>query len=220
MNDDYKHEGSRVPKRNFLDGIGNVLVRLLAPDIVVIDRFLSDAECNTLIELSRPKLTDSTTVDPQGGAPKQNPNRTSQGCFFQQGESGLVDDVDRRLAALTGSHTANGEGLQVLRYGVGGRYDPHQDFFPPEEPGSAEHVKHGGQRVATVMLYLNDVTDGGETTFPNVGLEIVPRRGLCLCFGYCNSLGQVDRRTLHGGAPVREGEKWLAVKWFRQNRRS
>lgn len=68
-------------------------------------------------------------------------------------------------------------------------------------------------------MSLNDVADGGETVFPEIGLSVVPRRGHAVYFSYCNSRNQVDPRTLHGGAPVRCGEKRIATKWLRQLRR-
>lgn len=76
---------------------------------------------------------------------------------------------------------------------------------------------NGGQRVSTLIMYLNDVVSGGETIFPKIGLSIVPKKGsaAAVYFEYSNSLGQVDPLTLHGGSPVVQGEKWM-----RQQRRN
>ena len=49
----------------------------------------------------------------------------------------------------TCSYAENGEGLQVLHYGVGEKYEPHYDYFLDEF-----NTKNGGQRVATVLMYL------------------------------------------------------------------
>ena len=49
-------------------------------------------------------------------------------------------------------------------------YKPHLDCL--EEAGQ---VLLGGQRVGTVLVYLNDVDDGGATRFPALGLEVAPR---------------------------------------------
>ncbi len=77
-------------------------------------------------------------------------------------------------------------------------------------------LKHGGQRVATLVMYLNDVEAGGSTVFPEVGLDVLPRRGHAVYFAYTTEEGQLDKRSLHGGSPVSAGEKWIATKWFRQ----
>jgi prolyl 4-hydroxylase len=112
----------------------------------------------------------------------------------------------------------NGEGLQILHYCTGDEYAPHYDYFPPDDAGSVPHLSQGGQRVASLIIYLNDVEEGGATVFPRLGLTVGPKKGAAVYFEYCNSLGQVDPQTLHGGLPVRKGEKWIATKWMRQRR--
>jgi prolyl 4-hydroxylase len=74
------------------------------------------------------------------------------------------------------------------------------------------------RRVSSLAAYLNDVPGGGETTFSHAGLSVFPQRGNVVYFEYCNSRGQVDAESLHGGAPVTAGEKWAVTKWMRQRR--
>jgi prolyl 4-hydroxylase len=193
-----------------------VVTRVKAPQVVVLDRVMTDAECDELIAASQPKLKPSTTVDGATGAEKVIAARSSEGAFFSRGENSLVMRIEERLAAITGVAAENGEGLQILHYRVGGEYQPHFDFFAPEEAGSALHLKRGGQRVSTLIMYLNDVAGGGETIFPDIELEVAPRKGGGVFFSYCDEHGNLDRRTLHGGAPVTGGEKWIATHWLRQ----
>lgn len=191
--------------------------RLKQPDVVVLLDLLGAEECEALIELSRQKLQRSTVVNPQTGALDVIQDRSSFGTYFSLGENDLVSRLEARIAALTGVPIAHGEGLQILHYEPGGEYRPHHDYFPPTEQGSASHLARGGQRIATLILYLNDVASGGETLFPSAGqLAIVPRRGSAVYFAYCDSAGQLDPATLHAGAPVAAGEKWIATKWLRQ----
>jgi prolyl 4-hydroxylase len=112
----------------------------------------------------------------------------------------------------------NGEGIQILHYTIGGEYTAHFDYFPPDDPGSQLHIAKGGQRVSKLIIYLNEVEAGGETVFPAVNLAVVPNKGAAVYFEYCNSKGQIDPLTLHGGLPVIVGEKWIATKWMRQRR--
>jgi len=102
----------------------------------------------------------------------------------------------------------------VLRYKPGAEYKPHYDYFIPDAPGTSRIIANGGQRVATVVIYLNDVERGGGTTFPDVGLEVMPKRGHAVFFAYDQP--DPSTLTLHAGAPVIEGEKWIAVKWLRE----
>jgi prolyl 4-hydroxylase len=193
-----------------------LLSRLDTPAVAVLDGVLSDDECEQLIDLSRSKLARSTVVDPERGAETTTLERDSEGMYFQRGENPLVSTIEARLAQIMCSPVVHGEGLQVLHYGPGGEYRPHLDYFDPVLPGSAVHQVSGGQRTATLILYLNDVDDGGETVFPQAGLRCVPRRGMGLYFAYAAADGQLDPLTLHGGAPVRRGDKWIATKWVRE----
>ena len=138
--------------------------------------------------------------------------------FFSLRESHLIAQLDERLAALMNGPTENGEGLQVLRYHPGGQYPPHFDFLDPVTPGGAQSIARSGQRVSTLIVYLNDVIEGGETVFPEAGLAVVPRRGNGLYFEYTNSRLQLDLRSAHGGEPVVQGEKWIVTKWMRSRR--
>jgi prolyl 4-hydroxylase len=201
------------------NGIGkpwSVIIGLQKPVIQVYSNVLSSEECDQLIEISRSKLTQSTTVDNESGAALPHEHRTSRGTFFQLKENAFIQSIDERLSEIMNLPLENGEGLQVLNYQTNGEYKPHFDYFPEEHAGSSVHIKKGGQRVATLILYLNDVEEGGETIFPEIGLSVTPVKGCAVYFSYFHQ-GQVDPLTLHGGAPVIQGEKWIATKWMRES---
>ena len=194
----------------------HVLNAMNNPRIVVIGNLLSDQECEELIALARPRLARSLTVATKTGGEEVNDDRTSSGMFFQRGEHEVVRRLESRLARLLDWPEENGEGLQILHYRPGAEYKPHYDYFDPVEPGTPTILKRGGQRVATIVMYLAEPEKGGGTTFPDVSLEVAPKRGNGVFFSY-------DRphpvtRTLHGGAPVLAGEKWIATKWLRERR--
>ena len=186
------------------------------PRIVVLGNLLSEQECDELIALAKPRMARSLTVATKTGGEEVNDDRTSNGMFFQRGENDVVRRLETRLAHLLSWPEENGEGLQILHYRPGAEYKPHFDYFDPVEPGTPTILKRGGQRVATIVMYLAEPAKGGGTTFPDVNLVIAPKRGNAVFFSY-------DRphpvtRTLHGGAPVLAGEKWIATKWLRERR--
>ncbi|MFT4191518.1 MAG: 2OG-Fe(II) oxygenase [Comamonas sp.] len=191
----------------------HVLARLEQPRIVVFGDLLDAAECAALIEAARPRMARSLTVATLTGGEEVNDDRTSSGMFFARAENEVVRRIEARIARLLRWPVENGEGLQVLRYGVGAEYKPHYDYFDPHEPGTPRILARGGQRVATVVIYLNEPEQGGGTTFPDIGLEVAPRRGQAVFFSYPRP--DPSSRTLHGGAPVIAGEKWIATKWLR-----
>jgi prolyl 4-hydroxylase len=198
-----------------VDGhVVQVLTQLRNPNLVVFGGLLSEAECDGLIELARPRLARSETVDNATGGSEVNAARTSDGMFFERGETALISRIEQRIARLVGWPLEHGEGLQVLRYRPGAEYKPHHDYFDPAHSGTATILKRGGQRVATIVMYLNTPEAGGATTFPDVALEVAPLRGNAVFFSYDRP--HAVTRTLHGGAPVVEGEKWVATKWLRE----
>nr|KYP37476.1 Prolyl 4-hydroxylase subunit alpha-1 [Cajanus cajan] len=123
----------------------------------------------------------------------------------------------------------HGEGLQVLHYEVGQMYVPHHDYFTDKV-----NTANGGQRIATMLMYLSDVEEGGETVFPRAkgnfssvpwwnelsecgkkGLSIKPKMGDALLFWSLNPDATYDLSSLHGSCPVIKGNKWSCTKWLR-----
>lgn len=197
-----------------LDRDVQVLLAMVSPRLVVFGGFLSDAECDEMVALAQPKLARSETVHTPSGGSEVHASRTSDGMFFGRGENALAARIEQRIAALLNWPLENGEGLQILRYRPGAEYKAHHDYFDPAQPGTPTILQRGGQRVGTVVMYLNTVPKGGGTSFPDVGVEVAPIRGNAVFFSYDRPHAMT--RTLHAGLPVLEGEKWVATKWLRE----
>jgi prolyl 4-hydroxylase len=185
--------------------------------VVLFGNLLSAEECEALIAMSQPKLERSTVVDRDSGNFVRDEARSSEGTHFAAKENALIAAIEKRVAEVTGIPEENQEPLQILHYGIGGEYEPHYDYFEKTAAGEAAQLLRGGQRVATLIMYLNDVEAGGATLFPNVGIETKPRRGSAVYFENLNDDGTVNPQTLHAGAPVGKGEKWIATKWLRED---
>ena len=195
-----------------------IQMTLGSPRIVLLGNLLAGEECEQMIEAARRKLARSTVVNAATGAYDVHPDRTSSGTHFERDETELIARIERRISELVDCPVENGEPLQVLHYTPGAEYKPHFDYFDPTQPGNEAVLAMGGQRVATLVMYLNDVEAGGSTVFPALGLDVLPRRGAAVYFAYATESGEMDPRTLHGGSPVRAGEKWIATKWLRRHR--
>ena len=193
-----------------------VLAAMRSPRVVVFGSLLSDDECDEIVDLARQRLARSETVQVSTGGSEVNEARTSEGMFFTRGEHPVVKRVEERIAALLQWPLENGEGLQVLRYRPGAEYKPHYDYFDPAQAGTASILKRGGQRVASLVMYLNTPARGGSTVFPDVHFEVCPIKGNAVFFSYDRPHPMT--RSLHGGSPVLEGEKWVATKWLREGR--
>ncbi|OAY60930.1 probable prolyl 4-hydroxylase 10 [Manihot esculenta] len=201
------------------------------PRAFIYHNFLSEEECDYLISLAKPHMQKSTVVDSETGKSKDSRVRTSSGTFLPRGRDKKIREIEKRIADFTFIPVEQGEGLQVLHYEVGQKYEPHFDYFMDEF-----NTKNGGQRIATVLMYLSDVEEGGETVFPSAkgnysavpwwnelsecgkgGLSVKPKMGDALLFWSMKPDASVDPSSLHGGCPVIKGNKWSATKWIRVN---
>ena len=193
-----------------------ILTSLHKPRIVVLGGLLDASECDELVALADARLARSETIDTKTGGNAVNAARTSDGMFFAPAEFPVCARLEARLARLLDWPAENGEGLQVLRYRPGAEYKPHYDWFDPADSGTEKILTRGGQRVASIVCYLSTPEQGGGTVFPDVGLEVGAVKGNAVFFSYDRP--HAITRTLHGGAPVLAGEKWVATKWLRERR--
>lgn len=193
----------------------DVLLALKAPRIVVLGDFLSDEECDALIEYGSTRLERSPVVADNRSGVQIHANRTSRGAMLQRGETELIARIEARIASLIRWPVENGEGLQILRYEPGNEYRPHYDWFDATQPGGRKHLERGGQRVATFIMYLSDVEQGGATVFPNIGLQVQPHKRGAIYFENTDAWLTPNVQTLHAGNPVIQGVKTIATKWLR-----
>ena len=192
-----------------------VHMRIENPVCATLGNVLDADECRTLIEMARPRLAPSTLVDPATGQDIVSDKRTSWGMFFRREENEFIARLDRRLSLVMNLPLDNGEGLQVLHYPTGAGSEPHHDYLQPANAANRESIARSGQRVSTLVTYLNDVPAGGQTVFPVLGMATSPLRGNAIYFEYGDDLGRVDARSLHASAAVTQGEKWVVTKWMR-----
>ncbi|KAE9586702.1 hypothetical protein Lal_00004478 [Lupinus albus] len=198
------------------------------PRAFIYHNFLSKEECEYLINLAKPHMAKSSVVNSKTGKSMASRVRTSSGMFLKRGKDKIIQNIEKRIADFTFIPVENGEGLQVLHYEVGQKYEPHYDYFVDEF-----NTKNGGQRVATVLMYLSDVEEGGETVFPAAkanfssvpwwndlsecarkGLSVKPKMGDALLFWSMRPDATLDPSSLHGGCPVIRGNKWSSTKWL------
>lgn len=178
-----------------------------SPHIVRFRRLFSEPECIYLGQLAEPMYEPALTVDERTGRQMLNPVRTSDTAAFPWlAENPFVHALTRRIAAVSGTEHMQGEPLQVLRYAPGQQYRPHIDAIPGMD----------NQRILTVLVYLNDDFQGGETQFLRAGVTIGARRGDAVMFSNVDASGKPDPETVHAGLAVSKGTKLLASRWIRE----
>jgi prolyl 4-hydroxylase len=176
------------------------------PRVIHYPKFLTPAECAHIALSAQDLLTPSTVADPVTGRMIEHPIRTSAAAPIGPTRESLpIQAVLGRIAAVTGIPVTHGESLTVLHYGPGQQYRMHIDALP--------HAAN--QRVATMILYLNEGYQGGETQFEALGANFVGRGGDALFFVNTMASGEPDPRSRHAGLPVLAGAKWIATRWLR-----
>ncbi|XP_076924559.1 putative prolyl 4-hydroxylase 7 [Bidens hawaiensis] len=198
------------------------------PRAFLYRNFLTDAECDHLIQLAKDKLEKSMVADNESGKIIESEVRTSSGMFLNKAQDEVVASIESRISAWTFLPVENGESMQILHYENGQKYEPHWDYF-----NDKVNQALGGHRIATVLMYLSNVQKGGETVFPDSeikesqpktsedwsecakkGYAVKPKKGDALLFFSLHPNATTDVLSLHGSCPVIEGEKWSATKWI------
>ncbi|KAL3685679.1 hypothetical protein R1sor_003701 [Riccia sorocarpa] len=200
------------------------------PRALLFPGFANKLQCETIIALAKTRLSPSGLALRKGESVDATKDvRTSSGTFLSssQDKTGTLRWVEERMAKATMIPKEHGEAFNVLRYEIGQKYNSHYDVFNPAEYGPQK-----SQRMASFLLYLSDVEEGGETMFPfenyqnmNIGydykqcmgLRVKPKQGDALLFYSMFPNGTFDAAALHGSCPVASGEKWVATKWIRDS---
>ena len=191
----FMHPASYIGQEHQV-GDFNLKVISVAPRALLIDNFLSLEDCQAVVELSQQQGLQLSTLH-TGATAKQTRDlstRSSSNTWLPRDVSPLTEKIFQQAAQVmrldpelfqkfhetSAHHHSIAESLQVVRYkGNGEEYQPHHDFVYP-----SINNRYQPTRFATLLIYLNDVPEGGETRFPRAlnnynsrGLEIKPKVG-------------------------------------------
>jgi prolyl 4-hydroxylase len=191
-----------------------------APRAVSVQGFLSKTVCDWIIARARARVQRALVYDAATAAGRPGSERSNTAFEFGFLDLDLVVLLVRaRIAATIGVPVEILEPPQVLHYDVGEQFARHHDYFDPRRAGHAAQIAAGGQRIATVLVYLNAEYEGGETDFPLIGLRHRGGPGDALYFANIDPQRAPDPRTLHAGLAPTRGEKWLLSQWVRDRPR-
>jgi prolyl 4-hydroxylase len=187
-----------------------------SPSIRVCEGFASAGECEWLIALARHGLKRAMIYRRDAAGYVPSDTRTNTEADYLIGNSDIVLKlIEARIGKAVGVETRYFEVAKLLHYEPGQQFRPHCDFQEPTTPALREEVELRGQRVATVLVYLNDDYGGGETDFPRTGFRFKGARGDALLFSNVRPDGSLDYDTLHAGLPPTSGMKWVLSQWIR-----
>ena len=171
--------------------------------LYVLDNVLTDEECDELIKESETSMEKSGTVGEKIDGYKHNKELNS------------IKEMNLITQTLTETKLNQHEDVCIVRYEQGQEYKAHHDYFCKKT--MSEEWERGGDRIFSLLFFLNDDIEGGGTIFTNFNLEIRPKKGrLILWRNYLN--GEQNKDSKHAGMPVVSGVKYVAVKWIREKK--
>ncbi len=182
--------------------------------IYVQEEFLNDKECTDLIKEINNNLQPSSVANPEDRVIVSD-YRTSSSASFNYRETTVGRDLDLKIARYLGLDPFVGEWVQGQKYLPGEYYKEHHDFFWPFTKEKRTYTEWMGQRTWTLMIYLNDVEEGGETYFKHLDLKIKPKAGKAIFWNNLFINGWPNFKTKHEACPPIKGDKYIVTKWFR-----
>uniref|UniRef100_A0A8C2EVC7 procollagen-proline 4-dioxygenase n=1 Tax=Cyprinus carpio TaxID=7962 RepID=A0A8C2EVC7_CYPCA len=166
-------------------------------------------------ELDKRDLKRATVHDPVTGKLTTAHYRVSKSAWLSGYEHSTIEKINQRIEDITGLEMDTAEELQVANYGVGGQYEPHFDFGRKDEPDAFKELGTGN-RIATWLFYMSDVSAGGATVFTDVGAAVWPKKGTAVFWYNLFASGEGDYSTRHAACPVLVGNKWVSNKWIHE----
>ncbi len=180
--------------------------------LYTIEDFLTEDECEKIIQLTESQLRPSTVTHSNG----DYAFRTSETCDLESTNDSFVTYIDEKIAQALGIRLPYSEPIQAQRYAVSQEFKAHHDYFLPDTEIYKKFAATLGQRTWTFMIYLNATPKGGGTQFAHLGHTFYPKPGMAVIWNNLLPDGTPNRNTLHHGMPVEAGKKVIITKWFRE----
>ena len=191
----------------------NTLVLNPDPMVAVYNDFVDGSICKYIINLAKNQMQPAkVSLEKEAGLIE---SRSNTNCWIHYHTDPVIQQLGQRVSELVGISFSHAEALQVIHYLPNQEYKAHFDAYDLYTENGQHFSKWGHQRITTVILYLNDVEEGGSTNFPKLEIDVSPKLGKIVIF---NNVGESIMTphplSLHSGQPVIKGEKWACNLWF------
>jgi prolyl 4-hydroxylase len=183
--------------------------------------FVTHAMCKWFITRAQFRLQPARVNDAATGELRQHPMRTALDCAFGPDQRDLVvAAVQTRAARATNVALNQHEAPNVISYLPGQQFALHVDYIDPGTPGFEQELAIAGQRIVTIVTYLNDDFEGAPTHFPALKVDVRGKAGDALVWWNVLPSGEPDHNTVHAGLPPTSGRKWVLSQWLRDRPQS
>jgi prolyl 4-hydroxylase len=208
---DWREMARRVPLNDWLQAADQNPVH---ENVRHVPTLAPVSVCGWLIGRAQGRLKPALVYDSVSRENQVHEMRTNTMALFDYSNFDVVQFlVQARMSLTCGYPMQHLEAPMVLHYAVGQQITPHFDFIDAQAADYAEQIREHGQRMITFLLYLNDEYEGGETTFPELGIVHRGSAGSGLYFINAHPDLTPNRRMLHTGSPPVRGEKWIVTQF-------
>ena len=194
----------------------------IEPLIKVYDNFITDEECEFIINSSKDNMVRANVSDESINISSYN-GRTNSSYWIELDKYELMKQIAIRISKTIGlSNYRNFENFQIIHYLKNQEYKYHYDAYDKNEPEKyTQYCSERGNRLVTVLCYLNDVEKGGGTGFDSLSndseeLIVEPKKGRMVVFQNVHLNGSLHTKSRHAGLPIEKGEKWAFNLWVRE----
>lgn len=186
-------------------------------DVLRVPDVLTEDECKRLIEhADAGDMFESKVWTGDASKPDdQSSHRTSKQKWVAYDDPDIgpiVRKLRNKAAQLSGVYDpASFEKVQLAKYNADGEYRQHFDSCTSKCPNNKLC------RTATLLVYLNEPASGGHTVFPNIGVSVAPKVGHGTFFYNVDTTDNDHpelNASMHAGAPVQAGKKYIANVWI------
>jgi hypothetical protein len=208
----WREMAERVPLHDWLQAAGQ---ETLHENVRRVPELAPLRACAWLIGRAHGRLQPALVYDAVSHENRMHEMRSNTMALFDYATFDVVQFLlQARMSLTCGYPMQHFETPMVLHYAVGQQITPHFDFIDANAPDYAEQIREQGQRMITFLLYLNDDYDGGETTFPELGIVHRGTAGSGLYFINAHADLSPNRSMLHTGSPPLHGEKWIVSQFI------
>ena len=195
------------------------------PYIYTIENFLTEKECKFMIKVSKDNLKPagvSIMENEKGFEFGEYKGRTNSSYWIKHDTCPETLTIAKRIAERIGCNYKHFENFQIIHYNENEEYKYHYDAYNPDDTEKyKKFCERRGNRLRTVLVYLNDVEEGGGTGFDSLNeykeeIIVEPKMGKIVVFNNVNDDGSLNMKSRHAGLPVIKGEKWAFNLWLRE----
>ena len=197
-------------KRTFQEGFGydDDIKQFIRPKIY--PHFITEDEAKYILKTAEYNYEDSIVVGSNSKG-----IRKSQTYWLNKSDP-IALNIIQKVCNIDGHSVEQAEDIQVVKYEPTGYYNEHHDSCCDDNDACKEFVKDGN-RIVTMVIYLNDDFEGGATRFPKIDKNFKPKKYSGILFYPMNKNGdKCHENSLHAGMPITKGEKYIANVWIRE----